>query len=253
MLGYNVPLNSENNALHLFQFSALPLLEFFKIFLDWYTPSQTQWDNPLHGVINQLSQSISNQQGIHFPFRDNANSCDILTCLKSFELAVGNDYFTSAWESPNKVGAGQYNGFGPIKGYSEMSSRNEMIGNSDTGVNLYNTSGGSATAMISLSEFGLHLLDKFQQFITRNNLAGSRAVERILARFGVRVPDARMRVAEYIGSNSSSLDIMQVVNQGGDIQNLGALAGRAIASSTDGTFEYDVKEHTIFFNVCPLF
>lgn len=240
MLGYILPINSDNPLDRNRTYSALPLLAFFKIFLDWYTPSQFQNSNPIHGIINWMSQADGSQGGTHLSYEDTANGISIKTLFDNFELAVSNDYFTSSWVSQNSPsGDGTQN----FQNYTEqLSPIDETRGSIDV-----STSSTTLDFDNAFSQISIDLLNKFHRFITRNNLAGSRVVERILARFGVRVPDERLRFAEYIGSVTSPLNIMQVVNQGGELSELGEYAGRALISGSGRSFEYDVKEYGYIF------
>lgn len=257
MLGYNLPIASQTPSDHALRFSALPILEFLRIFLDWYTPSQFQESNPINGIYNYFKNDFGSDQSgqFHLTWNSDDNGISLKSAISQFLLAVDNDYFTSAWMSPNS--AGPYMSFNGSVAYSyddNLNVRRQVVADSENVIEIQRTaSTDSQSSLRSVSAFALDMLEKLQNFVTRNKLAGSRSLERILARFGVRVPDSTLRISEYIGSTSKNLDIMQVVSQGGEVQDLGSLAGRAIVSeSSPKPFEYDVKEYGTFFVVASI-
>lgn len=74
---------------------------------------------------------------------------------------------------------------------------------------------------------------KLQQFLERNNIAGSRYIENVLAHFGVHSSDARMDRCEYLGGGSMPIVISPVEQTSAtqdDTTSLGFLAGKGTSN-----------------------
>ena len=86
-LGYPVAFNMPKTS----QFSAMPLLCFAKVFLDWYYPAQYSHSGPASAIDSIMNRDT----GYTLTTQD-------LTNLLSFSAFCyyKNDYFTAAWDSP---------------------------------------------------------------------------------------------------------------------------------------------------------
>lgn len=248
-LGYNFNFHSIDGDDEEY-FSALPLLCFFKAFVDWHVPSQLQNSSPIHRLLNSIGNFTPNSSGII-----TIDSSDILSMFLSVVDYYDNDYFTSAWLYSNSPadGLNKYGGTAFEKdGYVTTNNvsqniKSESLRDSNPEVVTDNWDVRAPTPA-SLSYDGLTLLERFANFIRRNNFAGSRAVERILARFGVRVPDAVVDYSDYIGSWTTPLQITDVTSQGSNLDNLGDYAGKGFVSSQNSpTWTYEVQQHGMLF------
>lgn len=213
------------------QFSALPLMAFMRVFLDWFVPSQLQAAHPIHQIFNSWKAGPAT-----FYF-----DADLLQSLfQSVCVAYDEDYFTSAWLYPNNVG-GDSNRIAPpsIQDFGNGAQNTiSTISSNDKSVNF--KQGNS----VNFTEFGLRLLEGMANYVTRNNFAGSRAVEQILARFGIRVPDTRLNRSEFLGKDDTDIQFQEVTAMA-DSGNydVGQFAGKGVAYNKNGLFEYDCKEY----------
>lgn len=252
-LGYNfnffTPTTEDNKPEY---YSALPLLCFFKAFVDWHMPSQLQNSSSLHTLLEKVSRYMpadGSLAGMQLYY------ADLLSMFQSIVDYYDNDYFTSAWLYANSPADG-LNNYGntanPDSSAITTNNVSQLIDSDSTRDSnpLVTSDNWSTRAETpnSLSYDGLTLLQRFANFVRRNNFAGSRAVERILARFGVRVPDAVVDYSDFIGSWTTPLNITDVTSQGSDLANLGDYAGKGyIASQGSPTWTYEVQQHGMLF------
>lgn len=216
------------------QYSALPLLCWFKTFLDYFIPSQLQPSSRINQLFNTIHDYNSSQIATPIGY-------DLLrSCIDEICLYYQNNYFTSAWMQPNA----------PVTGLNNIGSTNSDMpiinnvssqgrGSDDNksfdqfGQGVSNSSDGVMSHSVRdsqiLSADGLTFLQKFARFIKRSNFAGSRAVERILARFGVRVEDFQVGMCRYLGSETLVLQKSDVTVTG-NTQEAGEFVGKGFFS-----------------------
>lgn len=223
----------------LIQFSALPLFAFFKVYLDWFVPSQLQAAHPIAGILNKWRI-----QAVTGPI----SSYELSQLFESMSPAYDEDYFTAAWLYPNDVGGdtarilpGRMLDYVPTDGAGTTYAQSDKIQVNSGDTNIAQSSG---SALYRLSQYGLNLLQGMANYVTRNNYAGSRAVEQILARFGVRVPDTRLNRSEFIGADNTDIQFAEVTAtaDSGDYK-VGEFAGKGVALGRDGHFSVECKEH----------
>lgn len=99
---------------------------------------------------------------------------------------------------------------------------------------------------------------KLQQFLERNNIAGGRYIESILAHFGVLSPDRRLQRPAYLGGFSQPIQISEIetnANSTGDTDNVvGDLAGKGKAFGNFGKYSCMATEHgcvMVFMSIMP--
>ena len=208
-LGYNFNFvdmtdnyySSDLNA----QYSLLPLLCWFKIYLDYYIPSQFQPSSYINQLFSHLHEQTASTISSPITTSQLPLLVDCFTqCLNYYQ----NNYFSTAWQSPSQVISG-LNNIGttsvdrPVINsvYSQSSLgtashadsiTKQPLKNDPSGVirdnyqltgNTYNSSSvNSSISSGSLTADGLTFLQKFARYCKRSNFAGSRVVERILAR-----------------------------------------------------------------------
>lgn len=232
-LGYQLNPGHEDNTL----MSLLPLFAYCKIYTDWYQNMQYQTLDPINSYLSDSNIRITTK----------ADAIRFLSIIPFFGL-LEKDYFSNAWINP-----------GNNYGLSSMSLSNSLFGEgSSIYKDLYITSNGRSlnvpaiatsgdqVAISSISQYGLDTLHAMDHYLKRNMIAGNRYVEQMLARFGIRVPDAWLNRAEYIGSSSAPVMISDVMSTSEtQAVNLGDYAGKGITSD-NGSFSYDSKEFGYF-------
>lgn len=207
-------------------YSALPLMCMLKIYLDYFIPSQLQPSSNINQFFNYVHEIIDDN--ISYPL--DIIESHFVNCVTDIIYFYQNNYFTSSWLSPNSPVPGLNN-----IGSSRLSTpiTNDILtqGNPNSVaenvrdqpvVQTDNYVAPANTGNISqLTADGLTLMQKFARFIKRGNFAGSRSVERLLARFGVRVDDFQIGMCRYLGSDTIPMSNQEVVQTGGDTSDVG--------------------------------
>lgn len=252
-LGYNFMFTMpyKNTALTDLQdikFNVLPFLAFCAAYFDNYIPQQYKVVDRFRTFKQWLHEQLPDNSGfVEVPYEKLENLFHI------FVLAYSPDYFTTLWQEPNAVlSTGQPN---------VQQSYYDVVG---TRGNRANPSGYSASDQIfadnndgkvvasvtrndAVSPWALSLAEKLQGWLTRNNLAGSDYVNRILANFGIK-PQDNIGVPRYCGQFISQVKIDSIFDTSGQVAPLGSYAGRGIVPTQGvGQFECTVKEHGMFF------
>lgn len=245
-LGYRVDFSSSAGAFtNTRKRSAARLLAYLKVFLDWYTPSAYSETNALRQLF----------RGIHTVGKE-------LTYNNLMDIAFGldfvtydRDYFTSAWQTPTAPNASRpsnvaiedftvtnYPGHTPtnartiVQNYQQT---NQIVG-SDNGTPVargiqYRSEGtvnGHNPYPENLSYYAIESLRALTNYVRRYQLAGNRAVDRYLSKYGVKLDDDRLNRCYYIGGYSYDADIMDIMSTADtDKAALGDYAGKGIAYS----------------------
>lgn len=188
-LGYDYTLRD----LGVITYNALALLSYFKIINDWYYPSQYVAQSPLAALLSAVyNGTVTTLTG------------DLLYSAFKYAAAVdmyNPDYFTSAFDNPEGPTVVK-NGsviFKDISNPSESSSV-ELASNNTPVLNVES----------QLTEYGLHTLHALSDYMKRHQLAGSRALDRYLARFGVTLSSEKLNRSTYIGVKSTPLQFSSV-------------------------------------------
>ena len=245
--------------------SAMPLLAFTKVMLDWYFPSQ--YANT--GVYASAQQVLQIRRV--YTLRQHEILTLLAVCVRSF---YKNDYFTSCWDSPVSPNLGTYDGItipdisvigaAPsdmgVNGdwYHPYASTTGVI--NDIGVSNAASNGTPIADMnirssqqnahrlgMSVSQFGHDSLKALTNYVKRHQLVGSRVLDRYLADFGVRLDSEVLSRSVYIGSQTFPIQFSDVMSNS-DTQGavLGDYAGKGVAYDGSGKFEYVSDEYGYF-------
>lgn len=213
-------------------FSALPLLAVAKVYADWYFPSHyasTPEFSSLEAIFNRNTL-------------DNNLTIDDLYTIVAFLRKVNydSDYFTSAWQNPVTPNDGTYSPMTMTDITDEYTSlgANNMITTSQSveGTPLVK---GQGTSLTHFSQYAIDALKAMTDYLKRHQLVGGRALDRYLARFGVKLSDEVLRRSQYVGTSEQNIqfgDVMATAST--EDARLGQYAGKGIGY-TDGTFSFD--------------
>lgn len=251
-LGYKIVWDYRNTE----TYSALPILALLKVVLDWYYPSQyvnTGDYVDLMGILNYDTDIVRT-----------LSSADLIKIAKVvMYVNYDSDYFTSAWDTPVAPAAGVYSGFKFVDITNDSTMRqlvtNEnllaaspsLAANKPTngtpfigGDNISSPSRDYAQGVFTqYVDTALHLLTDYMK---RHQLAGARAVDRYLARFGKALNSEKMNRSNYIGSKMIPLqigDIMSTANTSETESNLGTFAGKGLAFEKNFSFNWYTDEY----------
>lgn len=193
--------------------NALPFLAFARIFTDFYTnPRYTQVPyNSLFIGNRKYIGKFSSGDGFHNPETYDwifpESFAYMLWFLSQCQFVlVSPDVYNTSWLYPNSNVAG-----------SADSSQTTFSNPSDDSVVISNylstgalTGSEGALNVQGISDVLLRSLNALSKWVRRNNVIGSRYVDRLLVRFGLRPSDAVVGRAEFLGSDYTPINIGDV-------------------------------------------
>lgn len=254
-LGYRIPLGYYNSTTpdQSEYLSALPLMAFAKVYYDWYKTQayeNDEWFNGLFDLSLSANPIISGDQ----------LSALLTVCSRA---VYDKDYFTSAWDRP----VAPNNGLNSANYIKDITNDGQQTGNrfsvvSNETVSTYypTTPALNATTKTgqnptspnpaSVTQYALDALKSLTDYMKRHQLAGGLAMDRMMARFGVKPSDAALNRSIYLGKDQvdvSIADVMATADSVGATQTqqttLGQYAGKGVGYSADGWFKYDTNEY----------
>ncbi|QCS36041.1 major capsid protein [Capybara microvirus Cap1_SP_104] len=218
--------------------NAEPLLCFFKAYNDWMASSQRvntsrmsdylrniKYDNevPRIGPINEYMYS----NGHIF--------ADMLYNLfEDVKLLYDNDYFTSAWQTINR----------PLSSSEDVSSLDIPQTATSFPISTLSTDNGSTITLRGnqLDQRSLNFLREFDSWVRRNGYSGSRDVQMLYSRFGIKPDQLKTHYAHLINTSSDLIQVGDVTSLADTSSTggapLGDYSGRGIANNG---FGYDYK------------
>lgn len=218
--------------------SAYPLLAFFKLYNDYMSQSQRFNSSVVSSALNNIKYNIS-QSGTWVYSTGEIVSGGLNILFSNFFLNYENDYFTSAWQNPNS----------PI-GTTESVTSVPVAGNTTNVINTVNNVAHNISVLnnvAGLSQRALDFLKSFDDWVRRNNYSGSRAVQQVYSRFGIKTDEYRSHYANVIKTDAMSIQVGDVTSTA-DTQSmfLGDYAGKAILSGQNG-FSYKADDYGMLF------
>ena len=250
-LGYQI-LACNGTEWGNFSMSALPLMSFFKVYIDWYFPSAYYGDTYRTLIEGILGRDTSTA------FNLTASQLATIFTLCSYVM-YDSDYFVSAFDRPDGPNVGQTSAVQLYdisnNGSTSSNAWKRVVKSSPTDLTsaLANTpimygekTDGTATGIAAITQYALHSLHALTDYMKRHQLAGARAMDRYLARFGKNLTAEKLNRSLYIGAKSFPLqfgDIMSQADTSG--AQLGAYAGKGIGYG-ENTFGYSTDEYGMF-------
>lgn len=283
-LGYKINFNYADTT----KFSALPLLAFAKVYVDWYFPQ----DYTNTDIYNYLYMLCNADTGVPLEL----SYVDVARILQFVYTCYDSDYFVSAWDHPNSPNTGTYSGDFRInnidsadkilqrfnggattvtnndvrKGYVSNNngdtnfSNNNLVGYADAPfispltLGLVNTTTTYSTAPTPITEYLLHGLHALTDYMKRHQLAGS-SFQRYLSRFGKALSSEKMNRSIYLGTDTAPLQIGDIMSTSNISQSgfdgLGEYAGKGLVygqTSQTRDFEFSTDEYGMFIVVSSI-
>lgn len=230
-------------------YSALPLLAYAKVFLDWYANS-AYLNNQLYTDIAQMFKFIDPTSALHV---DDFALWKILQLVSVVMYDSSNDVYLNAWDNPVSPNNGLSSSF-------EISDLYKSgVNTGDQGlVSVNPLSYNGMPVMIQDdpddgyigSSFLHQALKSMTDFVKRNQLAGAYQIDRFLARFGISLDSAKVDRSIYVGASSVDVDfgvVMQNTNTAGagEVSNLGDYSGVGFGKGSLG-FDFKADEFGFF-------
>lgn len=212
--------------------NATPLLAFAHAYNSYMSYSPNYNTSALSLVLETIKRS---------PDYD-VNAADLGTILSSVLLTYEESFVSSLWASPyygNNNTTLPYTGaFNDVQEKVVGASLNSVEYNSATGSRVGLT---SSTPTLSASQ--IRLLLKFDDYFRRSNFAGSKDIEQIYSRFGVKIDDYKTRYPYFLNESSQDVAIGDVTSTADTSSApIGAYAGKAIGSA-DAGFTFESKDY----------
>ncbi len=243
-----------------YHFDALPLLCVAKVALDWYYPPQYADLVPIYNDVKNLMWQLDTF----------SLSVADLTNIFQFMRYVGydSDRFVSVFDSPVAPNSGSFTDISITDPTQEGSSnggyRTQVSTVSDgndvslgtphlRGTAISNGIPSNNIPPYNISEASIKMLERVSDYLHRNSLAGSRVVDRFLARFGKQLSNEHIWRSSYVGRQN-------IVIQFGDVMShsdtagaaLGDYAGKGLGFGDDGNFEFWTVEPGQFIVISSL-
>lgn len=244
-LGYNPNLSNVSRADSEWNTSnsALPLLAYYKVFVDWYR-NKAYTDLVSLDLFKGVDKEITGSDfGLMMDYITNAQ--------------YNKDYFTSAWDKPVSPNSGlssaatilditndktsSNNGYGV-----GVSNRTEATVSGPTTPTIKGVASGivgPTSNLYNISQYALDSLKKLTDYIKRHQLAGGLAMDRMMARFGVKPSDAALNRSVYLGSDKVGVQISDVMSTADTTTGtVGDYAGKGVGYG-NGQFKYETTEY----------
>ena len=265
-LGYKVNWNTNDAT----EYSALPLLAFAKVYMDYYYPSQytnTVVYDYISSMFNQDNGSNLTMSPLQLVYL--LNMC-VYVCYDS-------DYFVSAFDNPVSPYNGNYSSFvisdisnnsvghlvvandGSLVSTPSSSSYLPSNGTPFLGGITGNTSNVAAGVFTQYVDTALHLLTDYMK---RHQLAGSRALDRYLARYGKSLSAEKLNRSVYLGTDLVPLQIGDVMSTSDTLSTdasgatlgapLASFAGKGIGYGKGDFADYSTDEFGMFIVVSSI-
>lgn len=245
-LGYDIVWNDSSD----YDMSALALLAYAKVYLDWYSNSQYM-DDYEYCYIDRLLHFNDPSTGLVL------TSDDLLILLGYTQFVVydgSNEYFTNAWDSPTAPNPGNGSITFQIPDVTTL-NQNDLLSNAGNNQVKQLPNGtpymyyGNKDLDIG-TQFIHDALKAMTDAVKRHQLSGARAVDRFLVDYGVNLDSAKMNRSIFVGTKTHDVDFGSVMSNAdtassGETSNLGDYAGVGFAKGSDG-FDFYADEFGIF-------
>lgn len=231
-LGYNINFTSADSSTH----SLLPLLSFCRIFYDFYRNSAFENDNRIAPLEMWFSRACPVGLASAYITPDHVQLRSLLDCVwrvfyeqdyftvNQVRNFAGNDYSFAESDNPSHEGSGKVSVTGVGTPYLETSS-------------------GSGFPNPIITQHGLDLLKGLADYVKRYALAGWKAADRYLARFGITLSDSKLNQSIYLGRQVLDLQISDVMSNADTTgASLGDYSGKGVFVGDSGKISYSADE-----------
>lgn len=248
-LGYKINFNYADKTPK----SAMPLLAYAKVLLDWYFPSSYAWS------------SIFQELDYIFQYRGTFQlTLNTLKSIFAISYASYQDsYFTSAWDKPLAPNVTTLEPSVALADNTNNSVRQSIVtndGSAQSGTYYpqngtpfvgQNSAGNVNQGLIT--QYVMDALKSLTDYTKRHQLAGVRAVDRYLAEYGYNLSAEIMKRSNYLGYQSfniqfgdvmSTADTIATGSRDGDV--LGSYAGKGVGYGSD-VFSLDTQQEFGYF------
>lgn len=232
-LGYRFAKVISNNS---FQFNALPLLAYAHAYNSYLSYSALYNYSSLSQTLETIKRAASDNNTLTYD--------QIKVILTSILLTYEESFATSLWKEPYAaLGTNQAD-----NAYRRLESP-DVAWHAPYDCAIYAADGGASVSS-SDPEFTaaqIRMVMKFDDYFRRSNYSGSKDIEQIYSRFGVKIDDYRTRYPYFLNESTQIINIGDVTStsDSGDVK-LGDYAGKAIGSS-NSRFHFESHDYGMLF------
>ena len=255
-LGYKFSPTLYGTAMSNYSRSCLPLLCAAKVYIDWYFPNAYA-----HYGVYATIDGIMQRQVTY-----SLLAAELDTIFSAiYKVSYNSDYFVNAFDNP----AGPNSGVGSVSfNIPDVTNYSMVAASVVNGVAEDNSGVQNGTATIDMSkkeqisQYNIMTLHRLNDYLRRHQLAGSRALERYLADWGVALSADKLKRSIKLREEKFPFQIGEVMSQSDTYQvdsnnnavgaQLGDYAGRAVAFNGNLDFEFQTDEFGYLFVVTTI-
>lgn len=237
-LGYTIPqnINLQTTSNWYTEFadvniSALPLLCFVKAYNDYMSQSQRFNSSALTALMREVKYNLSSANYYNTTHRITPSG--LSSIFSNIKLCYENDYFTSAWQKPNSA----LNANESLLSGSVPAVPGDYVSNGNVSVGLHTPvyMNSATDHFVSLAQRSMDFLKSYDDWVRRNNYSGSRPVQQVYSRFGIKTDDYRSHYAQVLDTKVMPIQVGDVTSTADTTQaKLGDYAGKGIMSGGEG-------------------
>lgn len=223
-------------------FSSWPLLSLSRVFYDFIYPSRYIEQEQLSWLFQ------GNFSGLGKTFVDDV----FPSIFKIFRVFYDNDFYTSLWANLNQPAAGALLPSNSLRFNRGDTTQTGKVFGEEVDTSTSSVSQNSSSPTVSgtdyshLTNYGLRWLERFSDFVTRNNLGGTRFREYMRAHFGYVTKEQRdYNCCTHIKSWSQNVSINSVQNTASSQEAILGERGAVGDSSGSDKFVFDTPENGI--------
>lgn len=221
-LGYSINWTSSDTT----SFSVLPLLAFARVAYDYIYPSQY-----LDGLGLTKYFKITSSSDLNDCFgNSNAKRSFFDKLLVLLTLPYRQDYFTASWQNINKPGLAQ----------GSLSLSTDPNNNHTVGFIADNIGTFMQSASAKFTQYQVNLMSRLYDFVTRNNIVGTRFADQLFAKFGIGSRQSDPDMSQFIGQTIQPIRVVDVTAMtSAEGQDLGDLGGKAFINGQDNLYHFN--------------
>ncbi len=211
-----------------FEQSALPLLAFIKVYLDWYQANQFTMDSALRKLFTKIANTNYGTQIGH---------SELSSLLVSFNRCYSQDLYTASYLTPSGFSSGTFPSL-YTDDDPDVSYIQQNFNGSESDVSIY-------------SGKTILYLQRYQNYIDRWRVGGQRDIDRDLVEFGVKSNNVNYHRSRLLNSYSQELAISDVMSNSENSSTgleLGSYAGKGL-SYGNSNFRFDTEDDGILLSI----
>lgn len=208
-----------------------PLLAFAHAYNCYMSYSPNYNTSALSSLLESIKRSPNHQ----------VTASELNTILSSILLTYEESFVSSCWSQPY---FSQNPTVSVANTFSDVSE--QVLKNLNPKDVIYSSNSGSyvpATANFNINAAQVRLLLKFDDYFRRSNYAGSKDIEQIYSRLGVKIDDYKTRYPYFLNESFQEVaigDVTSTADTEGAV--IGAYAGKAIGSD-NASFVFECKDY----------